>query len=491
MRYGRQEGTPLLQALRLEAERAEALVRFDVPGHRQGRMASDFSRALGDLGLRMDVNATPGLDFLDHPTGVIRDAECLMANACDADEAFFLVNGSSVGVVAMILSACGPGDTILLPRNVHRSAIHALVLGGAVPVFLPPEADPTLGIAHGVRPAAVRDALDRHPEARALLLLHPTYFGVCGDFAAIADLCRKRGVRLLSDSAHGAHFGFARGLPPSALSLGADLCTVSVHKTCGSLTQSSVLLLRERAIRHETVRGVLNLLQTSSASYLLLSSLDSARRWLVHEARDTFAALLPQVDDLRRRVAAIPGLRLMAPPEGMTLDPTKLTLDVSGLGISGFEAYRRLRERWGVQMELAEARVLLAVVSPADGPESLSRLADALEALAADALSGHPDGLPEPGPEPPADPPPLVLSPREAFFSPSRIVPLADAVGEICGETIMAYPPGIPLILPGERFNRDVTERIRRVHESGGTLVTEMDDPRRVRVLVRQEGGAP
>ena len=489
MRYTRQKTTPLLSALERAADSQN--VSFDVPGHKRGRLPNRFSASLAERGLRLDMNSMPELDLLDHPRGVIKDAESLLANLYGADEAFFLVNGSTFGVQAMVFSACPPGSKILLPRNVHKSAINALILTGAVPVFLQPETDPRWGISHGITLESVKEAVSEHPDAAALLVVNPTYYGCASDLASIVTYCHRRQIAVLVDEAHGAHMHFHDDLPPSAMDCGADLATMSLHKTCGSLTQSSALLIREGLVDHQTVRGAINLMQTTSASYLLMASLDATRALLATEGRERLSTLLPLVAEARTRIAKVPGLEVLSAadvgrPGIHAYDGTKIAVKVNALGISGYEAYRVLREKLGIQLELSEPHTVLAVCSFADDEGTLGRLADAfaelsrmfhgtrppLEAWPADALGAV--AIPRPR---------LVVPPREAFYAPSRIVPIAEAEGEISGESLMAYPPGIPLVIPGERLTREVIRQYEFILENKGTIINEQDNPRFVRVL--------
>ncbi len=489
MHYTHQKKTPLLTALSRAADNGN--LSFDVPGHKKGALRTRFSDALDRQGLRLDMNSMPELDLLDHPRGVIKDAESLLANLYGADEAFFLVNGSTFGVQAMIFSACQPGAKILLPRNVHKSAINALILTGAVPVFLQPETDPRWGISHGITLDAVKEAVSENPDAAALLVVNPTYYGAASDLAAIVAYCHRRRIAVLVDEAHGAHLHFHEDLPASAMDCGADLSTMSLHKTCGSLTQSSALLVNEGLVDHQTVRGAINLMQTTSASYLLMASLDATRALLATEGQERLSRLLPQVAAARGRIAAVPGLEVLSAadvgrPGIFAYDGTKIAVKVNDLGISGYEAYRAMREKYGIQLELSEPHTVLAICSFADDAGTLARLAEAFEALSREYFGRRPPleawgsdplgivALPRPR---------LVVPPRDAFYAPSRIVPISEAEGEISGESLMAYPPGIPLVIPGERLTRDVIRQYEFILENKGTIINEQDNPRFVRIL--------
>ena len=323
--------------------------------------------------------------------------------------------------------------------------------------------------------------------------MNPTYYGAASDLASIVAFCHRRHIAVLVDEAHGAHLLFHDDLPASAMQCGADLSTISLHKTCGSLTQSSALLIREGLVDHQRMRGVINLMQTTSASYLLMASLDATRAMLATEGRERMARLLPLVEAARARIAKVPGLETLSAadagrPGFFRYDGTKIAVKVNALGLSGYEAYRVLRERLGIQLELSEPHTVLAVCSFADDENSLARLADAFAELSRMYFGTRPPleawtpdgegsgGVPRPR---------LVVPPREAFYAPSRIVPIAEADGEISGESLMAYPPGIPLVIPGERLTREIIHQYEFILENKGTIINEQDNPRFVRILGR------
>lgn len=478
-----QRQAPLLDAL--EAYAAADIAHFDVPGHKK-RKSPELAAAFGEKVLRMDANSTPELDMLGKPTGVIAQAERLLARAYGADESFFLVGGTTCGVQYMIFSACRPGDKIILPRNVHKSAINAVILSGAYPVFVTPEVDETFGILNGVRFESVKAAVDKHPDAKAVFLINPTYFGAASDVSAIADYAHAHGMAVLVDEAHGAHFAFHPDFPPDAMRAGADLSAVSLHKTGGSLTQSSALLVRTERFTRQQVHAAVNLFETTSASYLLLASLDIARRKLATQGRRMFDALLADVRSTRQEIAAIPGLEVLSPAcvDGRGVcayDETKLVVRVNGLGLTGFEAYEILRRDYRVQPELSETYVVLFIVSVGDDAGTLGRLVDALRDLSrrfygrrpvfSAAIGGvlhRPHG---------------VITPREAFYAEKRTVPLEEAEDEICGESVMIYPPGIPLAIPGERLTREILDAYAFYREQGGLLVGDGENAGTIRIL--------
>lgn len=483
MKRSPQEEAPLYTALCHAAEQDTA--HFDVPGHKK-KPGSVLGEAFGDRVPQMDFNSTPELDMLGSPAGVIAEAETLLAHAYGADDAFMLVNGSTSGVQYMILTALRPKEKVILPRNVHKSAINALILSGAQPVFVDPEVDLHYGISNGMPLEGLRRAIREHPDAKAVFVINPTYFGAAGNLAEIVRLAHRHKMAVLVDEAHGAHLPFHPALPVSAMAAGADMSTVSLHKTGGALTQSSALLLREHFFRRHQVRSTVNLFQTTSASYLLLASIDLARRELATRGHEMLDRLLGQVADARAVISATPGLEVIGPAycngDGVFgYDPTKLVVRVNDLGLTGFEAYDILRKEYGVQCELAETYVILAIVSLGDDAATLRRLTDALQDLSRRFYATRPQlrhslrGV--------TQRPKTVISPREAFYSNKRLVTLDEAVGEVCGESIMIYPPGIPLAIPGERLTEEIIDFYRFYQAQGCVVVNDEENPSLIKIL--------
>ncbi|OOB79397.1 MAG: hypothetical protein BEN18_04085 [Epulopiscium sp. Nuni2H_MBin001] len=305
--------TPLLEGVYNYA--LKDVTCFDVPGHKMGNGLPQLQELWGELVLKMDINSSPFVDNLSHPHTIIKEAEELLADAYGCDNAFMLVNGSTSGIQYMVMSAINNGDKILMPRNVHKSAINALILAGAKPVFVSSELDDNLGIANGITLKAIKHALDLNQDVKALLILHPTYFGVTSDLEEIIKFCHKLGLPVLVDQAHGAHFGFCKSTPLSATRLGADLVTTSMHKTGGALTQASALFHNEGLISKDKVRATINLLQTTSASYLLMCSIDAARKQLVIEGDDRLNKLYSLAAHARRNIDNIAGFKCIAKSE--------------------------------------------------------------------------------------------------------------------------------------------------------------------------------
>jgi spermidine synthase len=477
-----QKKAPLYEALSKYAD--EDITNFDVPGHKK-RNNPEIVSAFGERVLKLDANSTPDLDMLGHPTGVILQAEYLLADAYGADHAFLLVNGSTSGVQYMILTACSPKDKIIMPRNVHKSAINALIMSGAQPAFIQPETDYNFGIMNGVRFESVREAIERHPDAKAVFLINPTYFGASSDISAIVRLAHSHKMTVLVDESHGAHFPFHPDLPMSAMESGADMATISIHKTGGSLTQTSALLLNERYYNRFNVRTVINLFQTTSASYILMASIDLARRKLALEGRQIFGKLLREIHEAKEVIAAIPGLEVLSSKNinGAGIydyDETKIVVRVNSLGLTGFKVYSILKNEYNLQTELAETYVVLFIASIGDDAGTLKKLTDSLADISR-RFYGQPEFHVEMHNM--LEKPRAVISPREAYFAEKCTVKLDEAVGKVCGESIMIYPPGIPIAVPGERLTREIIDHYKFYKSQDCVVINDEENSDYVTVL--------
>ena len=466
---------------------ADAVLRYaglgvlpmHTPGHKGGRGAHPLLRRFfTEEGLRSDVSLSAELDDLHAPTGCIRAAEELAAEAYGADAAYFMVNGTTGAVHTMLMAALAPGETILVPRNVHRSIVGAMILTGVRPIYMQPEVDTRLGIAMGVSLHTVEAAVREHPEARAALLVHPTYYGVATELAAIADLLHAQGKLLLVDAAHGAHFAFSDELPPSAMAAGADLAAESTHKLLGSLTQTSMLLARGGRVPTERIRAASGVIQSTSPNEVLLASLDLARAQMAEEGQERLAAAIRAAEELRRSINEIEGLWAFGTEymgaDGMAaLDPLKITVQVTGLGLSGFAAEEELRWR-NVACELADARNVLFLLSYADGPRETARILAALRSMAEE----HAPMCTSRGAASFLALPPLpetALAPRDAYFARSEHVDVGTAEGRVAAETIVFYPPGIPVLAPGDVIDGATLAYLRAMKAVGARVVGAAD----------------
>ena len=468
-----QTSAPIYEAL--ERFRSMRVVPFDVPGHKRGRGNPELTRLLGETCVSMDVNSMKPLDNLCHPVSVIRDAEKLAADAFGAAHAFLMVGGTTSAVQSMVLSAVKGGEKIILPRNVHRSVMGAMVLCGAVPVYVNPECDDRLGIPLGMKVSEVERAIRENPDAKAVLVNNPTYYGICSDLKAIVELAHAHGMLCLADEAHGTHFYFHEDLPMSAMEAGADLAAVSMHKSGGSLTQSSLLLAGPN-MSPGHVRQIINLTQTTSASYLLLSSLDIARRNLALRGREEFGRVMRMADYAREEINAIGGYyafskELINGDSVYDFDITKLSVNTLNIGLAGIEVYDLLRDEYDIQIEFGDLGNILAYLSIGDRPREIERLVSALSEVRR-RFGKSSAGLMK---QEYIDPE-VVVSPQRAFYAPKERLPLEETVGRVCSEFVMCYPPGIPILTPGERITQDIIAYILYAKEKGCSM-TGPEDP--------------
>ncbi len=455
-----QEETPIFSALKDYAK--TGVLPFHVPGHKQGRGLPEFVDFVGHNVMSIDLTTVEGLDNICNPISVIKTAEALAAEAWGADHAYFLVNGTTSGIQAMIMSVCAPGDELILPRNAHKSATGGLILSGARPVYIEPDINDYFGIAMGVSVEEVTRTIKQHPKAKAVLIINPTYYGVFSPLADIVRVAHAHGVSVIVDEAHGAHLSFHPDLPESGAQAGADITATSVHKLGGSLTQSSILLVNKGLVDPNRVKAVLNLTQTTSPSYLLLASLDVARKQLATRGHDIVDHTVQLAHWVHREIAEASGITLLGKEvlnnEGsIAIDPIKILVNTRELGISGHEFETYLRSNYNLQAELSDLYNTLFLITIGDNEQTVRSLVNTLKAVSKeqeqyDNIVKYPTYLPEL--------PELVLSPKEAFYSETRITTIENAEGEISAEMVMAYPPGIPLICPGERFTREIIDYI-------------------------------
>lgn len=467
MERNRQTGAPIFEAL--EAFKKKRVVPFDVPGHKRGRGNPELVSLLGEKCVSLDLNSMKPLDNLCHPVSVIREAEELAAEAFGSENAFLMVGGTTSAVQSMIISTCKPGEKIILPRNVHKSAINALVLCGAIPVYVEPEVNRHIGIALGMDINKMEKAIVENPDAVAILINNPTYYGICSDLKALTDMAHKHGLKMLVDEAHGTHLYFGKDLPMNAMAAGADMAAVSMHKSGGSLTQSSILLTNN-GVNADYVRSIINLTQTTSASYLLLSSLDISRRNLALRGEESFAKVVKMAEYAREEINAIGGYysygkELINGTSVFDYDVTKLSVYTQGIGLTGIEIYDLLRDEYDIQIEFGDIGNILAYISIGDRIRDIERLVGALadirriyEKEELPSISG--DYIQ----------PRAVVSPQQAFYSEKRTLPIKETKGLVSGEFIMCYPPGIPILAPGEEITEEIIDYILYAKEKGCSL---------------------
>lgn len=467
-----QKRMPLQEAL--ENHRLERMAHFDVPGHKGGRGNKELKYFLGEDTLKIDVNSMKPLDNLCHPVSVIKEAQELAADAFGAKEAFFIVNGTTAAVQAMIMSTCKRGDKVIMPRNVHRSAINALVVCGALPVYIDPGTNQHLGIPLGMSVKDVEQTILDNPDAKAVMVNNPTYYGICSDLKKIVELAHKAGMAVLVDEAHGTHFYFGENMPINAMAAGADMAAVSMHKTGGSLTQSSILLCGP-SMNADYVRQVINLTQTTSGSYLLMSSLDIARKNLSLNGKAMFRKTVEFAEYAREEINKLGGYYAFAEEleDGDTVfafDKTKLSVHTSDIGLAGIEVYDLLRDDYGIQIEFGDIGNILAIVSAGDRNLEIERLISALSEIKRlhqkdrTGMFDHEYINPK-----------VVMAPQEAFYSEKKMIPIEESEGMVCGEFVMCYPPGIPILAPGELITSEIIRYIIYAKEKGCLMTGTQD----------------
>lgn len=467
MNIDAQRKAPIYEAL--QKFRKQRVVPFDVPGHKRGRGNRELVELLGEKCVGLDVNSMKPLDNLCHPVSVIMEAEELAADAFGAAHAFFMVGGTTSSVQSMIWSVCKAGDKIILPRNVHKSVINALVLCGGVPAYVNPEVDSKIGISLGMDILQIEQAIKENPDAVAVFVNNPTYYGICSDLRAIVKVAHEHGMKVLVDEAHGTHFYFSDELPVSAMEAGADLAAVSMHKSGGSLTQSS-FLLTNTGVKWEYVSQIINLTQTTSASYLLLSSLDISRRNLALKGKESFSKVIRMAQYARNEINEIGGYyaygqELTNGKSVYAFDVTKLSVYTRDIGLAGIEVYDLLRDEYDIQIEFGDIGNILAYISIGDRIQDIERLVGALADIKRLYSKSNEKML-----SMEYIAPIVAATPRDAFYAEKESLPIAQTSGRICSEFVMCYPPGIPILSPGEMITDEIIEYINYAKEKGCSM---------------------
>jgi lysine decarboxylase len=452
-----QETTPYLDAVL--AYRRRGFTPFHTPGHKLGRGAPEKLRELvGESCLQVDLAMAGAVEDTRESTGLIHLAEEYAAEAWGADRCHFLVNGSTSGVHALALSLAGPGETVIVPRNAHKSLLAALIYSGAMPCYVEPEVDAEWGIPLNVTVGQVAVTLREHPEAKAVFVTSPTYNGLAADLPGIAATVHAAGVPFVVDQAWGPHLRFCPELPVDAMTAGADACVVSTHKLISGLTQSAVLLARGERLNLRRLESMVKMTQSTSPQALMYASIDAARQQMALHGAELWRGAVACAEWARGEIRGIAGLRCLGhevlQAEGVAeFDPTRLTISALDLGLSGFELETALRDHHAVAVEAADPLAIILNVTFGDSMEDMRVLVEALRAIAARAQGGG-------GREAAAQwlrlrPPSFtrqVLSPRDAFFAPSVALPLAECAGRVSAEIVTPYPPGIPVLGPGEEI---------------------------------------
>lgn len=468
-KYMNQDKTPLLEAVQKLISTKPAY--FRVPGHRlENGIDSRWTDFVGTKIFAYDVTETPFTDDLHCPEGAILEAQQLLANLYGADKSFFLVNGTTCGNEAMILSAALEGQEIMIARNAHKSALMGLILSGAKPVSIMPEVLPQWGIQGGISPEIIERTFQKHPNCKALFLVSPSYYGIASDLQAIAEICHAYGALLLVDEAHGGHCYFHKLLPTGALKCGADICVQSMHKVAGALTQSSVMHIKSHGIADDCFASVpknLQLLQSTSPNYLLMISLDCARHQLAVYGSRMMEKALFLADYARTEIRKIFGFRCMGNEvtgvsEIKAIDLTRLVISAKEIGLTGYALEQILFEQYAVNMELADDENVLAIVTYANTKEDMERLVEACRDISSSiakdkkAYEKNLEGIYQK--EAVSYPllPEQVFTPRQAYFAQTSKIPWKEAIGKVSAQTIAPYPPGIPILYSGERITKEI-----------------------------------
>ncbi|MFH1823733.1 MAG: aminotransferase class I/II-fold pyridoxal phosphate-dependent enzyme [Candidatus Firestonebacteria bacterium] len=475
--YERQLKTPLFDAVVNYAKKKK--ISFHTPGHKHGDgISKRFRDFVGARIFDIDLTLLEEVDSLQDPKTVIKDAQKLAAEAYGTDYSFFLVNGTTIGNHAMILSVCLPGDKIIIPRNAHKSVIAGVIISGAIPIYVYPKVDKDLGIICNVTPTQIEEKIKEHPDVKAILITNPTYNGITTDIREIVRIAHQYKKILLVDEAHGPHLKFHPDLPTSAMEGGADICVQSTHKIISGMTQASMLHAR-RTIDILKLKRILQLLHTTSPSYILLASLDVARMQMATSGSEILSRVIDLAEETRKHINNL-GLRCFGKEitgkEGIFgLDVTKLTIDTRNIGNTGYEVSRLLNKKYGIQVEFATPSNLLAIVSLGNTKNDIYKLTRALKDIKKNfkinenIVKALPDiGFPEFASE-------VVLTPREASFSVTKKVSFKDSIGLICAEIVSPYPPGIPLLVPGERITKEAYNYLHLLKELGN-IINGQDD---------------
>ena len=451
---------------------------FHMPGHKNGKIFDSFNyRGFKEMLPYLDTTEIPGTDNLHKPMEVIKKSQGRASELFKSEETFFLVNGSTAGIYSMVMAATNPGDKLIINRNCHQSVINATILGNCTPIFINPEMDPHQGFALGMAPETVEEAIKQYPEAKGVVITYPTYHGVACDLKKIAEIVHKYDKILLVDEAHGAHLGLSTKLPPTALECGADVVVQSTHKTLPSFTQSSMLHIQGNRLDRDKLKFMLRLHQSSSPSYLLLASLDLAIMIYETQGKYLMEALLENIEKfnnsaIKQNIIKINNQVKIGHKNIYAIDPTKIWISLQHKNISGHQLEGRLRKHYSIQMELSNIYGALAITSIGNTQGDFDRLFHALEGISKEKGNSRISEFP---------PytfmiPKAAYTPHQAIYQPKRYIPLEESEGCVSGEYIIPYPPGIPLLIPGEVINNEIIQYIKVMHKEGMEIVGIKDE---------------
>ncbi|WP_372520768.1 aminotransferase class I/II-fold pyridoxal phosphate-dependent enzyme [Candidatus Ruminimicrobiellum ovillum] len=464
----KQNKVPIFDTLLGHAKRN--VTSFHTPGHKNGKGIDPVLKEVTGDGLyKFDVTVFDEVDSLHDPVGPIKKAEELMAQAYGVKHSLFLVNGTSVGNIAMFLSACDPGDSIIVSRSSHKSIMGGIILSGVWPIWLQPTIDQNLDIIFNSTYEEIKQALEMYPEARAVFLTSPTYNGVATEVKKIADLCHRKGKILLVDEAHGPHLKFNDKLPMSAVDAGADLCVQSTHKILSALSQGSVLHHNSKLVDTNRVKKIVSMLQTTSPQYLTLASIDLARRQAVLHGKEMFDKVIEAAEWARKEInEKIPNMRCLTKADikgrNFDLDLTKLTINVTKTGLSGYEVDEILAKQYNIQVDCSDTFNLIAIMGIGSDMDDVQKLVSALKEISKKYKGTQKNWIlkiPSLATE-------MVMTPREVFLSHDiKKIPLAKSVGHVSAQVLTPYPPGIPVVIPGERISKEICDYLVEMASKG------------------------
>jgi len=466
-----QNKAPLFEALARYV--GKKVTKLHVPGHKYGQGLPKEMKALLGKSAQFDLSVLEDIDSLAHPQTVIKEAQKLAAEVFGAKETFFLVNGSTLGVQAMILSVCSENDKIIVSRNSHQSVMAGLILSGATPVYLQPEFDDEFNLPLNVKPETVKIALKKNPDAKAVLIISPTQFGITADIKKIARIVHKAGKILLVDEAWGPHFKFHPEFPLFALIDGADMVVQSTHKRLPALSQTSMIHIQGKRIDREKVQKAIQMLQTTSPSYILLASLDSARREMFLHGKKSWAKIISLTKKAREEIREA-GFKILERKYlndlGFDLDITNIVIEVE----NGFKAWKILNKN-KIEPEFATLDHLIIIVGIGNNTNDVKFFIKALKNISPKKnfkKIKYPTFISK-----------IFLSPREAMLKNIIKVPMKNAIGRISADTITPYPPGIPLLAPGEVITKEIFDYLKEINEYSSVRTQILGDFQTINVV--------
>ncbi|MBO8138224.1 MAG: aminotransferase class I/II-fold pyridoxal phosphate-dependent enzyme [Desulfotomaculum sp.] len=461
----KQLNTPLLEAIKRYY--AKNKLGLHVPAHRQGRAVP--REMLEQELYKLDLTEVAGLDDLHNPQGAIAKAQELAAEAFGSKKCYFLVNGTSSGLIALILATCRECDQLIIPRTVHRSVLTGLILSGAQPIYIYPPVIKQFGIPSLIPLDLLQSCIDKYKKASGILMVHPSYYGIAERIGQIVNIANQYNIPLLIDEAHGGHFRFHEELPLDALSAGADAVVQSTHKVGGALTQASMLHLNSNRLDYVRLEECLRMVQSTSPSYILMASLDAARRQLVTEGKELIERSLQVARKWRDIISDLPGIKVLSPQhlpgyDILLLDETRMVVNVQEAGLTGYQAAEILSSRHGIQVEMADHTnivVLLGLNAADDDGKILYRALSQLAFNNARFNCSLNIQVPPQAVQ--------AMTPRQAWLSKTRTVKLEEAGGKISADSVAVYPPGIPALCPGEIISTEILDylldvRSRKLH---------------------------